>query len=198
MKKKLPIEFFQNNDTLTISRNLLGKYLVSSIDNKITSGMIVETEGYLGLEDRASHAFSNKRSNRTEILYLPGGHLYVYLCYGIHSLVNIVTQTKDVPHGVLIRALEPCDGTEWMLQRRHMNKIEHKLTSGPGSLSQAMGITTKFSGEPLGKNVWVEDRGVKINVDQIIMSPRVGVGYAKEHALLPYRFQIKDNPWITK
>ncbi len=198
MKKKISKEYFQKYDTLTISRNLLGKYLVSFIDGKTTSGMIVETEAYLGLDDKASHAFSNRRSNRTEILYLPGGHLYVYLCYGIHSLVNIVTESKDVPHGVLIRALEPCEGLEWMLERRHMEKIEYKLTSGPGTLSKAMGITTKFSGEPLGISVWAEDRGVKISADQIVVSPRVGIDYAKEHALLPYRFQVKGNPWITK
>jgi DNA-3-methyladenine glycosylase len=198
MKRKLPIKFFQNPDTLHISQNLLGKYLVSSIGNKITSGMIVETEGYLGIDDRASHAFSNRRTNRTEILFLPGGHLYVYLCYGIHSLLNIVTGKKNVPHGILIRAIEPCDGIEWMLERRHMKKINYSLTSGPGSLSKAMGITYKLSGEVIGKHVWVEDRGVIISQDQILITPRIGVDYAKEHALLPYRFEIKDNPWVTK
>lgn len=188
--KKLNPPFFQNDDTLSIAKSLLGKFLVSNVDNKLTSGMIIETEAYLGEIDRASHAFENRRSKRTEILYLGGGHLYVYLCYGIHALLNIVTQKEDEPHGVLIRAIQPVDGIETMLQRRHMNKQTPQLTSGPGSLTQALGVTTQLTGEPLGKTIWVEDRGIQINPDHIIASPRIGVAYAKEHALLPYRFRI--------
>lgn len=189
--KKLKPHFFQNDDTLAIAKNLLGKFLVSNVDNKLTSGMIIETEAYLGEVDRASHAFEGRRSKRTEILYLEGGHLYVYLCYGIHALLNIVTQKENEPHGILIRALKPVDGIETMIERRHMNKLSPKLTSGPGSLTQALGVTTKLTGEPLGKTIWVEDRGIQINPDQIIASPRIGVAYAKEHALLPYRFRIR-------
>lgn len=189
--KKIKPHFFRNDDTITIAKNLLGKFLVSNVDNKPTSGMIIETEAYLGAEDRASHAFERRRSKRTEILYLEGGHLYVYLCYGIHALLNIVTQGKDEPHGVLIRALAPMDGIKTMLERRHMSEPSPQLTSGPGSLTQALGVTTKLSGEPLGETIWVEDRGIQINPDQIIASPRIGVAYAKEHALLPYRFRIQ-------
>jgi DNA-3-methyladenine glycosylase len=198
MKKKLPPKYFQNDDTLFLSQKLLGKFLVTSVDNVITSGMIVETEGYLGANDRASHAFSNRRTKRTEILFLPGGHLYVYLCYGIHSLLNIVTGEKNVPHGILIRAIEPSEGVDLMLKRRNLRQLTHSLTSGPGSLAKALGITCKLSGEPVGEKVWVEDRGVVISEDQILVTPRIGVGYAKEHALLPYRFEIKNNPWVTK
>lgn len=198
MYKKLPAEYFQSEETLTISQNLLGMYLISTMENKVTAGMIVETEAYLGAEDRACHAFGQRRSKRTEVMYLPGGHWYVYLCYGIHSLVNIVTHRAEEPHAILIRAIEPSEGINHMLQRRKMHNIDYRLTSGPGSLSMALGITTNLTGEPIGTRVWIEDRGVRVTADQIISSPRVGVSYAKEHALLPYRFQLNDNPWVTR
>lgn len=188
--KKIKPHFFLNDDTLTIAKNLLGKFLISSIDGKITSGMIIETKAYLGKNDRASHAFAGRRSNRTEILYLEGGHFYVYLCYGLHHLLNIVTQEENEPHGVLIRALQPADGIDIMLKRRHMEKTSPQLTSGPGSLTQALGITTKLSGEPIGNTVWLEDRGIKILPENILATPRIGVAYAKEDALLPYRFRL--------
>lgn len=196
--KKIPASFFQSDDTLSLSRDLLGKFLVSNIENKQTSGMIVETEAYLGVFDRACHAFGERRTKRTEVMYLPGGYWYVYLCYGIHSLLNIVTHKVDVPHAILIRAIEPCEGIQIMLERRKMKKVHYRLTSGPGSVCVSMGITTKLSGEVIGKSAWIEDRGVMIPENQVITSPRVGVAYAKEDALLPYRFQVKDNPWITK
>ncbi len=191
MRKKLGIRYFQTNDTLALGRNLLGKFLISSIGNVITSGMIIETESYLGSKDRASHAFDNLRTKRNEPMYLPGGHWYVYLCYGIHYLTNIVSHAKDVPEAVLIRALKPCDGIDTMKKRRRIDSI-NRLTNGPGSLSQALGITKIISGDPIGKTVWIEDRGVIIPDDQIVASPRIGVAYAKEDALLPYRFRIKN------
>lgn len=187
--KKLPLSYFQTEDTLRISRDLLGKYLVSNIGHQMTSGMIIETEAYLGIEDRASHAYKGRKTTRTKIMYLPGGHCYVYLCYGLHYLLNIVTHKAGEPHAILIRALKPCEGIEVMLKRRHMEKLNPRLTSGPGTVSQALGVTTKQSGEPLGNNLWIEDRGIKPST--IITSPRVGIEYAKEHALLPYRFQMK-------
>ena len=152
--------------------------------------MIIETESYLGSKDRASHAFDNLRTRRNEPMYLTGGHWYVYLCYGIHYLTNIVSHQKDVPEAVLIRALKPCDGIDIMKKRRRVDAI-NRLTNGPGSLSLALGITKTISGDPIGKTVWVEDRGVIVPDDQILASPRIGVAYAKEDALLPYRFRIK-------
>lgn len=191
MRKKLPASYFQTTDTLTLAKNLLGKFLVSSIDNVITSGMIIETEGYLGAIDRASHAFQDRKSNRTAPLYLPGGHWYVYLCYGLHHLINVVAHQKDIPEAVLIRALKPVDGINEMVKRRKIETIS-RLTSGPGSLCQALGINRKLSGETIGETVWIEDRGVIIPDNQIITSPRIGVAYAKEDALLPYRFRLKN------
>lgn len=190
MRKKLGIRYFQTDNTLALGKNLLGKFLVSSIGNVITSGMIIETESYLGSKDRASHAFDNLRTKRNDPMYLPGGHWYVYLCYGIHYLTNIVSHQKDVPEAVLIRALKPCDGIDLMKKRRRVDALT-RLTNGPGSLSQALGITKTISGDPIGKSVWIEDRGIIVPDDQIIISPRIGVAYAKEDALLPYRFRIK-------
>ena len=186
--KKLPLSYFQSEDTLGISRSLLGKFLVSRMGGKMTSGMITETEAYLGVQDQASHAFGGRKTKRTQVMYLPGGHCYVYLCYGIHYLLNIVTHKEEEPHAILIRAIQPCEGIDLMLKRRHRKKMTPKLTTGPGTVCQALGITTKHSGEPLGKNIWIEDRGFKPT--EIISGPRVGIAYAKEHALLPYRFQM--------
>lgn len=192
MWKRLPVSYFQSDDTLGISQGLLGKFLVSMCGNQLTSGMIIETESYLGKEDRACHAFGGRRTKRTEVMYLEGGHWYVYLCYGLHSLLNVVTHKKDEPHAILIRALQPCEGIETMLKRRGKEKIDSHLTSGPGSVCKALGIGTEVSGEQVGKTVWIEDRGVAIPKSQITATPRIGVAYAKEHALLPYRFSLQS------
>lgn len=185
--------YFQSDDTLGISQGLLGKFLVSMAGNIKTSGMIIETEAYLGKDDRASHAFGGRRTKRTEVMYLPGGHWYVYLCYGLHSLLNVVTHQKEEPHAILIRAIQPCEGIETMLKRRGKENVDSSLTSGPGSACKALGVGTELSGEKVGKTVWIEDRGVVIPKDQIIATPRIEVAYAKEHALLPYRFTIRPS-----
>lgn len=197
MNKKLSLRHFQKKETLELSKNLLGKFLVSNINNQLTSGVIVEVEAYLGKEDRACHAFGGRKSKRTEVMYLPGGHWYVYVCYGIHSLVNIVTHEKDEPHAILIRAIEPYDGIDYMLLRRKMEKVNRRLTSGPGSLAMAFGMTKNLTGEPLGNQAWIECRGVSIPERQMIACPRIGIAYAGEDALLPYRFYIKNNRWVS-
>ena len=194
---KLTPEFFQRDDTLAIGRELLGKYLVSTCGGVITSGMIVETEAYHGELDRACHSFGRRRTARNEVMYLPGGHWYVYMCYGIHALLNVVTHAVDEPHGVLIRAIEPCEGIDHMLKRRKMDKIQTKLTSGPGCITDALGITRGLSGQKVGGEVWIEDRGILVSDSQIFASPRIGVLYAGEDALLPYRFEIKGNKWVS-
>ncbi len=197
---KLDLSFYRREDVLQISRELLGKILYSyHPKDGITSGMIVETEAYAGPIDRASHAYDNRRTNRTEVMYKPGGVAYVYLCYGIHSLFNVITGYKDVPHAVLIRALEPVDGLDIMLRRRNMKKIEPRVSAGPGMLTKAMGITTSDDGVPLnGRRIWIEDNGKTIDDDDIIASPRVGVDYAGEDAKLPFRFRITDTKWTSK
>lgn len=199
MTKKLPRDFYTDQDVLAISKALLGKFLVTRLNsNSITAGMIVETEAYRGPEDKASHAYGNKRSARTETMYMHGGHAYVYLCYGMHHLFNVVTAIKDLPHAVLIRAIEPIDGIALMLKRRKLTTLSPKLTAGPGSLTKALGITTLHDKMDLrGEKIWIEDRNVQIKMADIIAGPRVGVAYAKEHAQLPWRFKLKDNQWVS-
>ena len=196
---RLPTKFYTREDVIQISKDLLGKFIYTDIDGKITGGMIVETEAYCGAEDRASHAFGNRKTPRTEPFFKEGGISYVYLCYGIHYLFNIITNKKDVPHAILIRAIEPKEGIEIMLHRRRMTRPLYNLTAGPGAMSMALGITTKYNAVNLqGDKIWLEDRGVKITEENIIASPRVGVAYAQEDALKPWRFRVKGSLWTSK
>ena len=195
---KLQRNFYTQKDVVKISRNLLGKHLVTRIDNTLTSGVIVETEAYAGPEDRASHAYNNRHTKRTEIMYRQGGTAYVYLCYGMHHLFNVVTNIIGVPHAILIRAIEPVIGIETMLKRRNKPKLDKTLTSGPGALSQALGINVVHTGtDLLGNLIWIETTDQCVPPDDIGSSPRIGVSYAGKDALKPWRFFIKDNPWIS-
>jgi DNA-3-methyladenine glycosylase len=190
--KKLSNSFYRHHDVLFISQQLLGKFLFSRIDGILTGGMIIETEAYRGIDDKASHAYGNRRTKRTEVMYQAGGICYVYLCYGLHALLNVVTNNQEHPHAILIRALQPTVGIDHMLLRRKKKRLDSTLTSGPGSLTQALGITVKHNGTPLnGSLVWIEDRNVIIKPNQIIASPRVGIDYAGEDAFLPWRFRLK-------
>jgi DNA-3-methyladenine glycosylase len=195
---KLGNGFYERPDVLKIAQELLGKLLVTKIDGQRTSGRIVETEAYRGVTDRASHAWNNRRTKRTEIMYSHGGVAYVYLCYGIHHLFNVVTNVKDVPHAVLVRALEPVEGIDAMLWRCGKQKVDTTLTAGPGSLSKALGITTELTGESLsGDVVWIEE-ALPVPKAQIVAGTRVGVAYAMDDAYLPYRFSVRGNPWVSK
>lgn len=195
---KLQRNFYTQKDVVRISQCLLGKHLVTRFDNTLTGGIIVETEAYAGPEDRASHAFNNRRTARTEIMYRQGGTAYVYLCYGMHHLFNVVTNIIDVPHAILIRAIEPIIGIETMLKRRNKSKLDKTLTSGPGALSQALGINVSHTGIDLtGKLIWIEDRDRYVSSDDISSSPRIGVSYAGKDALKPWRFFIKNNQWVS-
>lgn len=179
--------FYTRTDVLVIARELLGKWLMTKINGLLTGGMIIETEAYKGPEDLACHAYGNRRTQRTEIMFAEGGHAYVYLCYGIHHLFNIVTGPKNTPHAVLIRALKPDCGIDHMENRRSKNR---QLTAGPGVLCQALGITRIHNGTPLltPDLIWIEDRG--FTPMQIRESQRIGVDYAGEDALLPWRFHL--------
>ncbi len=200
MKKKLTLDFYLDEDVVSLSKNLLGKFLLTNLHGEgITGGMIVETEAYNGVTDKASHAHGNRRTNRTQIMYKEGGVAYIYMIYGFHFLFNVITNIAEIPHAVLIRAIEPTEGIDTMLSRRGHEALSSKLTSGPGLLSKALGITKTENGESLLEDkIWIEDRGVKITPANIIASPRVNVGYADEDALLPWRFRIKDNPYTSK
>ncbi len=188
---KLQKDFYIREDVVLIAKELLGKVLITNFNGAISAGIITETEAYAGINDRASHAFGGRRTARTEIMYATGGTAYVYLCYGIHHLFNVVTNQKDIPHAVLIRAIKPIEGMDVILKRRKQKEISNKLSSGPGTLSQALGIQTSHSGENLlGNKIWIEDRGINFPDIEIIKSPRIGVDYAGADALLPYRFFV--------
>jgi len=192
--KKLEPDFYLRNNVLKITEELIGKYLVTNIDGIITSGMIIEAEAYNGIVDKASHAYGGKRTKRNEIMYAEGGNSYVYLCYGIHHLFNVVTNKKDIPHAVLIRAIIPADGIDTILKRREHKTITIKTADGPGTLSNALGIKTIHSGISLAHDlIWIEDRGVEFKKKDIITSPRIGVDYAGEDAKLPYRYRLNEN-----
>jgi DNA-3-methyladenine glycosylase len=196
--KKLTLDFYKRTNVLQIAQELLGKILVTNQDGIVTSGRIVEVEAYNGIVDKASHAFGERRTNRNEIMYAEGGVAYVYLCYGIHYLFNVVTHTKEIPHAILIRALEPIKGIDTMLNRIGKKKIDNTLTRGPGNLSKALGITALQTGVSLlGKKLFIGDDGFEYTQNEIAASPRIGVDYAGNDALLPYRFFIKGNPFVS-
>lgn len=196
--KKLPLSFYRRENVLQIARELMGKILVTQWNGITTSGRIVECEAYAGVMDKASHAYAGRRTNRNEIMYGDGGYAYVYLCYGIHHLFNVVTHGKDIPHAILLRSLEPLKGVEEMLERTGKEKADYTLTRGPGNLSKALGIFTSHSGMLLtGKQLFLADDGFKYAAKDIAASPRIGVDYAGKDALLPYRFYVKGNPYVS-
>ena len=196
--KKLPELFYKRDNVLQIAKELLGKLLVTQWNGVITSGRIVEVEAYNGIIDKASHAFGGRRTNRNEIMYADGGVAYVYLCYGIHHLFNAVTNNKEIPHAILIRALEPVKGIDEMLRRVGKTKFDNTLTKGPGNLSKALGLFTFHSGNSLrSKELFIGDDGFVFNKKEIAASPRIGVDYAGGDALLPYRFYVKGNPFVS-
>ena len=200
MGNKLQKNFFLREDIVQISRDLIGKFLVTEFDGRRSSGMIVETEAYRGPEDRACHAFNNRCTDRTRIMFAEGGYAYVFLCYGIHHLFNVVTGQKEQPHAVLIRAIEPVDNLPLMLERRKMPAAKRSLTAGPGALSQALGIHTGHSGLDLtqpNSPIWLEDRQIHIAPGDMLESPRVGVAYAREWAALPWRFRLQHSKWTS-
>ena len=197
MGKKIKLSWYENEDVVAVARMLIGKVLCSKIDGVITKGLIVETEAYSGDNDKACHANGQKMTKRNRVMFDTGGHAYVYLCYGIHHLFNVVTNTKGNADAVLIRALEPIEGIEEMLKRRKMTKREKRLTGGPGVLTQALGIKMDHYGVKLdGHSIWIEESNDQN--PEIVETTRIGVEYAEEDALKPWRFYWKDNAWVSK
>ncbi|MGC4037461.1 MAG: DNA-3-methyladenine glycosylase [Chitinophagaceae bacterium] len=197
--KKLDPLFYQRKNVLVIAKELLGKILVTNWDGIITSGRIVEVEAYNGIVDKASHASGGRRTGRNEIMYGEGGFSYVYLCYGIHHLFNVVTNLKDIPHAILIRAVDPIEGiSEMLLRTNKKNPNDYTLTKGPGNVSKALGIYTKHNGIFLSdEKLYIADDGKKYKRNEIAASPRIGVDYAGEDAKLLYRFYVKDSPYVS-
>lgn len=184
---------------VSLAKDLLGKVLFTRINNEITAGIIVETEAYFGVKDKASHAYGGRRTNRTETMYSPGGIAYVYLCYGMHNLFNVVSSVIDEPHAVLIRAIEPLIGIDIIEERRKMPHSKGAISAGPGSAAKALGISREFNGKDLtGEEIWIEDQEIKYSDNEVAAVPRVGIAYAKEHALLPWRFFVKGNKYVSR
>jgi DNA-3-methyladenine glycosylase len=196
---KLPESFYLNNNVTEIARNLLGKYLFTCINGITTGGYIIETEAYNGTIDKASHAYGNRQTPRTQTMFARGGVAYVYLCYGIHEMLNVVTSVEGQPHAVLIRAVNPTAGIDEMLYRRNMAVVKPNITAGPGSVGKALGISRKLNGISFQSDeLWIEDQGLLFTDDQVAAVPRIGVAYAAEDALLPYRYYVKGNVYVSK
>lgn len=196
--KKLPAVFYGRNNVVEITRELLGKILVTKFNNAITAGRIVEAEAYNGPFDKASHSYGNRRTKRTEVMYAAGGVAYVYLCYGIHQMFNVVTNVQDIPNAILIRALEPVIGIDTMLERSKKNLHGFDLTRGPGNVARALGLHTSHTGISLQSDeLFIADDGLRYNESEIAVTTRIGVDYAAEDALLPYRFIVKGNKYVS-
>ena len=196
--QKLPPPFYQSSDVLQIAKNLLGKLLVTRFDEQLTIGRIVETEAYQGITDKASHAYGGRYTQRTQIMYAAGGCAYVYLCYGIHHLFNVVTGPANTPHAVLIRAIEPVKGIPVMLQRMGKPKPDFSIGRGPGNVTKALGINRLHNTQLLTRNdLYIADDGWVVKESECIITQRIGVDYAAEDALLPYRFLVKGNPYVS-
>jgi DNA-3-methyladenine glycosylase len=195
----LPTTFYRRPDPTIIARELLGKVIVSEIGDQRTAGLITETEAYAHINDRACHSHLGRFTDRTRVMYEPGGVAYCYLVYGMHVLFNIVTNESGRADAVLIRAVEPLEGEAVMLARRGLKQVARNLTAGPGLLTQALGISKAQYGHDLttGHELWIEDRSVSVGEEQIIASPRVGIDYAGEDAALPWRYRVKGSKWTS-
>ena len=195
---RLDHSFYDRKDVTRIAKDLLGKILVTTFNGVVTSGRIVETEAYAGAGDKASHAYGNRRTVRTEVMFGNPGTAYVYLCYGIHHLFNVVTNKKEIPHAILVRAIEPMEGIDDMLLRTGKIKLDYTLTKGPGNVSRALGIFTRHTGlSLLSDELFIADDGFRLKESRILTTTRIGVDYAAEDSLLPYRFIVKDNPYVS-
>lgn len=201
MVKHLGTDFYRQNEVVALSQQLLGKVLVTVLDGHRTAGKIVETEAYRAPDDKACHAHLNRYTERTKVMFEAGGVAYIYLCYGIHHLFNVVTGPKGQAHAILIRAIEPLEGLPLMLNRRGKEQLTSQLTAGPGVMSKALGLHKSMTGTSLVEQkspIFIEDHGIQYTAEEIIASPRVGVDYAEECALWPWRFRIKNNRWTSK
>jgi DNA-3-methyladenine glycosylase len=193
--KPLPAGYYLNPDVEFLARDLLGKIIMTNIDGDgVTGGIITETEAYKGETDRASHAFGGRRTARTETMFMQGGVAYVYLCYGVHHLFNVVTNQAGIPHAVLIRGIEPLYGREIMARRMRFDNHVAGVFNGPGKLTKALGIDRRHDKILLaGSTIWIEDIGIQIKPEELVSGPRIGVAYAGEHAMLELRFWLVKN-----
>jgi len=194
---KLAESFYQRSDVVKIARELLGKMLYTRINGVITGGIIVETEAY-SWKEKGCHAYAGRKTKRNAVMFEKGGLAYVYLCYGMHNMFNVVTNAEGIADAILVRAIEPVEGVAEMQLRRGMLQSPFQLTSGPGKLTRALGIDRNLNGKVLLHNeVWIEDTGGKLKGNQIEVSSRIGIDYAGNDAKLPWRFSVKGNRWVS-
>ncbi len=194
--KKLAPAYFQSTDVVHLAKDLIGCKLSTFTNQKLTSGIITETEAYAGQGDKACHAHLGRFTKRTSVMYEPGGIAYIYLCYGIHHLFNIVTNTKGHADAVLIRSVEPVDGIDIILERRQKNTLDKSLTSGPGNLTKAFGLTKDHNTQSVCSDIiWLEPKTTEIK--NIVETTRIGIDYAEEDALLPWRFYHADAKFVS-
>ena len=181
---KLEREFYMRSG-LVVARELIGKKLVNQSEEGKTAGIIIDAEAYMGATDAASHSYKNRRTPRTETMFNEGGHAYIYLIYGMYLCMNVVANVKDIPEAILIRALKPTDGLELMKIRRNRQSIKD-LCSGPGKLTQAMGITKGHNNIDLcGNELYIEDTDLQL---EIMTTKRINIDYSGEAADYPWRF----------
>ena len=196
--KKLTIDFYNRTDVIQVAKELLGKIIITNIDGNKTSARIVETEAYIAITDRASHSYNGKRTERNEHMYGPAGNSYVYICYGMHHLFNVVTNNAGTPDAVLIRAAMPLSGIEIMLQRTNKLKADYTLTKGPGNMAKALGISKQYSGVNLqGTKIFLAEDDFIVSPKDLGISKRIGVDGAGEAAIYPFRFYIKGNKYVS-
>lgn len=196
---KLPLSFYQRNDAVLVARELLGKHVYTNIDGLLTGGVIVETEAYQGPEDRGSHAYNHRKTPRNEIMFSAGGVVYMYICYGIHDMLNVVTGTDGVSHAVLIRAVEPRVGIDIMRERRNLFTEDTRLCRGPGALAKALGLVKAHNGiNLLEDKIWIEDRNEVLSESEIIASARVGMNFDGPYKIIPWRFYVRGNRNVSR
>lgn len=200
---KLKRSFFAR-DTLTVAQELLGKILVHHTEGQAFKGMIVETEAYLGLSDKAAHSYGGKITKRVETMYKQPGTAYVYFIWGMHYCLNLITAKEGVPEGVLIRAIEPIENKDQMVFNRFHKRMEElssyqkrNITNGPGKLTQAMKIDGHLNNADLCQDILYVEEGFDQSFE-IQTTKRIGIDYAQEAVDYPYRFYIKNNPYVSK
>lgn len=188
---RLPPEFYQHTNTKKIARQLLGKILYTRFNNQITSGIITETEAYEGANDKACHAWGGRYTQRTKTMYEAGGISYVYLCYGLHHMFNVVTHQYGQPHAILVRSIKPVEGIPVMEKRKNAVFTQKNFAIGPGNVCKILGINLKHNALDLtGTSIWIEDNGVKTKNSEIEITPRIGIEYAGEDARRMNRFVL--------
>jgi len=197
--QKVPQSYFLSEDVVHLAKDLIGKYLFVNTEEVITGGIIVETEAYKGPEDVGSHAYNHRRTNRNDIMYAAGGVVYMYICYGIHDMLNIITGPENKAHAILIRAIQPTQGLEVMRERRKVRNEDTRLCRGPGALAKALALKKVHNGISLQDNeIWIEDRGLKFSETELVAGPRIGLNIAEPYKSIPWRFYVKGNPHVSR